>query len=95
MNANVRTMAELQANLRKKASATPAGFWVSGHMFDDTKLDRPLTRQDLDAVSTTHPIVVNHRGGHTSWYNTLALQLADITPTTPDPSNGRFFRGLF
>jgi predicted amidohydrolase YtcJ len=92
VNANVRTMAELQANLRKKAASTPAGFWVSGHMFDDTKLDRPLTRQDLDAVSTTHPIVVNHRGGHTSWYNTLALQLADITPSTPDPQHGRFFR---
>jgi hypothetical protein len=92
VNANVRTVAELQANLKKKAGSTPAGFWVSGHMFDDTKLDRPLTRQDLDAVSTSHPIVVNHRGGHTSWYNTLALQLADITPTTPDPSNGRFFR---
>ncbi|MGE5833500.1 MAG: amidohydrolase, partial [Acidobacteriota bacterium] len=27
-----------------------------------------------------------------SWYNTMALQLADITPSTPDPSNGRFFR---
>ena len=92
VNANVRTMAELQASLRKKAAATQPGFWVSGHMFDDTKLDRPLTRQDLDAVSTTHPIVVNHRGGHTSWYNTMALQLADITPSTPDPSNGRFFR---
>ncbi len=92
VNANVRTVTELQANLKKKASATPAGFWVSGHMFDDTKLDRPLTLKDLDAVSTTHPIVVNHRGGHTSWYNTMALQLADITPTTPDPSNGRFFR---
>jgi predicted amidohydrolase YtcJ len=92
VNANVRTMVELQANLRKKAASTPAGSWVSGHMFDDTKLDRPLTRQDLDAVSTTHPIVVNHRGGHTSWYNTMALQLADITPSTPDPSNGRFFR---
>jgi predicted amidohydrolase YtcJ len=92
VNANVRTVAELQANLKKKAAATPAGFWVSGHMFDDTKLDRPLTKQDLDAVSTSHPIVVNHRGGHTSWYNTMALQLADITPSTPDPSNGRFFR---
>ena len=92
VNANVRTVAELQANLKAKAGSTPAGFWVSGHMFDDTKLDRPLTRQDLDAVSTSHPIVVNHRGGHTSWYNTLALQLADITPTTPDPDHGRFFR---
>jgi predicted amidohydrolase YtcJ len=92
VNANVRTVAELQENLRKKAGATPAGFWVNGYMFDDTKLDRPLTLKDLDAVSTSHPIAVNHRGGHTGWYNGMALQLADITPGTPDPSNGRFFR---
>jgi predicted amidohydrolase YtcJ len=91
-NANVRTLAELQANLGKRARETPAGFWVTGAMFDDTKLDRPLTRQGLDAVSTEHPIAVNHRGGHTSWYNSKALELAGITRNTPDPPDGRFFR---
>lgn len=92
VNANVRTVAELQANLRKKAAETPAGQWVNGYMFDDTKLDRPLTRRELDAVSTEHPISVNHRGGHTSWYNSKALELAGITRETPDPEHGRFFR---
>ena len=61
-------------------------------MFDDTKLDRPLTRQDLDAVSTDHPITVNHRGGHTSFYNSKAFELAGVTKNTPDPSDGRFFK---
>ena len=61
-------------------------------MFDDTKLDRPLTRQDLDAVSTAHPISVNHRGGHTSFYNSKAFELAGISSATPDPEHGRFFR---
>lgn len=92
-NANVRTVAELQANLRARLAATPEGFWITGAMFDDTKLDRPLTRADLDAVSTRHPIVVNHRGGHTSWYNGEALRLAGVTRDTPDPAHGRFFRG--
>jgi hypothetical protein len=36
--------------------------------------------------------VVNHRGGHTSWYNSKALELAGITQQTPDPPDGRFFR---
>ena len=92
VNANVRTLAELQANLGKRARETHAGFWVTGAMFDDTKLDQPLTRQALDAVSTEHPIAVNHRGGHTSWYNSKALELAGITRSTPDPADGRFFR---
>lgn len=91
-NANVRTLAELQANLRRRAAETPTGFWVTGAMFDDTKLDRALTRRELDAVSTQHPIAVNHRGGHTSWYNSKALELAGITRETKDPPDGRFFR---
>ena len=91
-NANVRTVAELQKNLRARLAGTPAGFWITGAMFDDTKLDRPLTRRDLDQVSTEHPIEVNHRGGHTSFYNSKAFELAGITKDTPDPSDGRFFK---
>lgn len=91
-NANVRTLAELQANLRAKVAKSPPGQWVNAYMFDDTKFDKTLNRRDLDAVSTAHPISVNHRGGHTSWYNTRALELAGITKDTPDPEHGRFFR---
>jgi predicted amidohydrolase YtcJ len=63
-----KTKAELIEALRKKAAATPPGFWVEGELFDDTKLTdpTPLDRHDLDKVSTEHPVEVNHRGGHTS-----------------------------
>ena len=37
-------------------------------------------------------MVVNHRGGHTSWYNSKAFELAGVTKDTPDPEHGRFFR---
>jgi predicted amidohydrolase YtcJ len=88
------TKASLIDALRKKAAATPAGFWVEGQLFDDTKLTdpTPLDRRDLDRVSTEHPVVVNHRGGHTSWYNSKAFELANVTRDTPDPPDGRFFR---
>jgi predicted amidohydrolase YtcJ len=92
VNANVRTVKQLQQALRKKAAETPPGLWVSGHMFDDTKLDVTLHRKHLDEVTREHPLVVNHRGGHTSWYNSKALELAGITRQTPDPEHGRFFR---
>lgn len=92
VNANVRTLAELQRALRERAAKTPPGEWVTGEFFDDTKLDRPLTRRDLDAVSTTHPIAVHHRGGHTSFYNSLAFANGGVTRETPDPSDGRYFR---
>lgn len=94
VDANLRSIGALQAALRAKAAKTPAGFWVDGYMFDDTKLTdgRPLHRRDLDAVSTEHPIGVHHRGGHTAWYNSKAFELAGVTKDTPDPRGGRFFR---
>jgi predicted amidohydrolase YtcJ len=92
VNAGVRTVAGIQEAVRRKAATTSPGFWISGFMFDDTKLDRPLHRRDLDAATTQHPVVIAHRGGHTSWYNSLAFQLANVTRETPDPTDGRFFR---
>jgi hypothetical protein len=93
VNANVRSVREIQDALRKRVATTPAGFWVNAYFFDDTKLsDGPLTKAALDAVSTSHPIGVHHRGGHTSWYNGTALSLAGVTRDTPDPHDGRFFR---
>ena len=92
VNANVRTVAELQRALHTKAAATPPGEWVSAFMFDDTKLDIPLHRKHLDEAVPDHPVAVNHRGGHTSWYNSKAFALAKITRDTRDPEHGRFFR---
>jgi predicted amidohydrolase YtcJ len=92
VNTNLRTVREIQAAIKKKADATAPGFWVTGFMFDDTKLDRPLTRQDLDEVTTEHPVSIGHRGGHTTWYNSKAFELAGITAATPDPPDGRFFK---
>jgi predicted amidohydrolase YtcJ len=74
------------------AANTPPGFWVNGFLFDDTKLDRPLTRKDLDEATTAHPVSVAHRGAHTTFYNSKAFELAGITNQTPDPPDGRFFR---
>jgi predicted amidohydrolase YtcJ len=92
VNANVPRVRELQAALKAKAEKTPAGQWVEGVMFDDTKLDVVLTKRFLDEVTRDHPLVVNHRGGHTSWYNSKAFEMAGITKDTPDPDHGRFFR---
>ena len=74
------SIASIIDKLRTKAQATPAGTWVDGYFFDDTKLKdkRPLNIHDLDQVSTEHPVVVHHRGGHTSFYNSKAFELAHV-----------------
>lgn len=94
VNCDLTSIAQIQEALRKRVATTPPGRWVNGFKFDDTKLKdgRPLSRQDLDAVSADHPVGVAHRGGHTNWYNSKAFQLAGITRDTPDPKDGRYFR---
>ena len=92
VNTNLRTVREIQAAIRAKVETTAPEVWITGFMFDDTKLDRPLTRKDLDEATTEHPVSVAHRGGHTNFYNSKAFELAGITDATPDPSDGRFFR---
>ncbi len=88
------SIVKIQEALRAKAAGVPPGEWVLGFKYDDTKTaeGRFLTREDLDAVSTAHPILVGHRGGHTIYVNSLALQRAGITEQTPDPEGGRFYR---
>jgi predicted amidohydrolase YtcJ len=92
VNTNLRTVREIQSAIRQKAEATAPEVWVTGFMFDDTKLDRPLTRTDLDEATREHPVSVAHRGGHTNFYNSKAFELAGITAQTPDPPDGRFFK---
>ena len=92
VNTNLRTVREIQAAIRRKVETSAPEVWITGFMFDDTKLDRPLTRKDLDEATTTHPVSVAHRGGHTTFYNSKAFELAGITAETPDPPDGRFFK---
>src|SRR5215467_7596782 len=81
------TIASIVEKLRAKVEQTPAGSWVDGYFFDDTKVkdNRLLNVHDLDQVSKDHPVVVHHRGGHTSFYNSKALEMAGVTKTTTNP----------
>jgi predicted amidohydrolase YtcJ len=94
VSADLRSIRDIQQALRERASDTPPGHWVRAFKFDDTKLTdtRPLSRRDLDDAVPDHPVRVDHRGGHTSWFNSKAFELAGITRTTADPPDGRYFR---
>ncbi|SPE42426.1 Amidohydrolase 3 (fragment) [Candidatus Sulfopaludibacter sp. SbA3] len=88
------TISSIVEKLRAKARETPPGTWVEGFFFDDTKVkdNRQLNVHDLDQVSKDHPVVVEHRGGHTSFYNSKALEMADINRNTPNPPGGTIDR---
>ena len=94
VDCDLRSITAIQAALRARAATTPAGQWVMGFKYDDTKTAerRFLTREELDAVSTAHPIYVQHRGGHTAYVNSAAFTAAGIKETVTDPVGGRFER---
>ena len=88
------TIASIVDKLRAKAQKTPPGAWVEGYFFDDTKVKdkRALNVHDLDEVSREHPVVVLHRGGHTSFFNSKAFALAGVTRDTKNPPGGTYDR---
>jgi predicted amidohydrolase YtcJ len=86
------TVDSIIRKLRARAAQTPPGYWVEGYFFDDTKVKdgQQLTIHDLDQVSKDHPVAVHHRGGHTSYYNSRAFEMADVNVQTPNPAGGTF-----
>ncbi|MCJ7626225.1 MAG: amidohydrolase, partial [Anaerolineaceae bacterium] len=94
VNCDLRTIPAIQDAIRARAEGTAQGEWVTGFLYDDTKTAerRFLTRQDLDAAAPHHPVFIVHRGGHTAYVNSMALERAGISETTDDPAGGRFER---
>ena len=80
--------------LAKDAAATPKGEWVVGRQFDPSLQQGPdyLTRDLLDDVSTEHPVFVYNASLHLGYCNTVALELAGIDASTPDPQNAEIGR---
>ncbi len=83
---------KIKAALHRRAMQTPPRDWVLGFLYDDGKTPRPINRHDLDEAVPDHPVFVHHRGGHTAFVNSMALQLAHLNDQTPDPAGGRFER---
>ncbi|MGH9539104.1 MAG: amidohydrolase [Terriglobales bacterium] len=84
------SIAAVVAALQKRAEKTPSGEWVLGFLYDDSKTEHPITRQELDGAAPDHPLIVYHRGGHIAFANSLALKTAGVTEKTRDPEGGLF-----
>lgn len=78
----------------KHVQGIPAGQWVTGHgWFQDLWQDSSFpTVGDIDAVAPHHAIFLTAKSKHAAWVNSLALQLAGIDRTTPDPEGGQIVR---
>ena len=86
----VRSISDLKAKLKAHMQSVQPGGWVLGFGYDDTLLEevRHPTAEDLDAISTDHPIFIKHVSGHLAVANSRALQMGGIDASTPNPQGG-------
>ena len=68
-----------------------SGNWVVGRGWIEKKWPeaRFPTLEELDVISVDKPIALERADGHAIIVNSLALQLAKIDRTTPDPIGGK------
>jgi predicted amidohydrolase YtcJ len=88
------SVTDLQSRLKQVASETSAGQTIYGRGWIETHWPeaRFPTREDLDAITTEHPVILERADGHASVVNTLALELAGITDQTENPFGGAINR---
>ena len=82
-----RMLTQVQIHSNKVQS----GNWVVGRGWIEKKWPeaRFPTLEELDAISVDKPIALERADGHAIIVNSLALQLAKIDRTTPDPIGGK------
>lgn len=92
----VTSIADIQRFLQEyiETKKPEVGTWILGWGYDDTAPEgmRHPTREDLDAVSTEHPIFLVHISNHLFACNSKLLEIVGINADTPDPEGGRIQR---
>ena len=92
----INNIQDLQTELKNfiQDSDLQPGEWLMGLGYDDSLLaeQRHPTKDDLDEVSTEHPIYLIHVSAHLGAANSLGLSLANINSKTQDPPGGKIRR---
>ncbi len=90
----VTSIAQIRNLVAERAASASAGAWIIGQGYDQASLDeqRHPTRQDLDDVAPNNPVILWRSCHHIAVANSRALELANITANTPDPSDGSIDR---
>jgi predicted amidohydrolase YtcJ len=94
MNVNYdtyKTKAAVLAALKSQVARIPAGQWLYAGYYDNVLQGGNFTLDELDSVSTAHPIFVYYMSMHTATANGAAFNAAGVTAQTPElPGGGHF-----
>ncbi len=93
---SVSSINDVKRVIRERASRTPNGEWIRAWGYDETSLrdQRHPTRRDLDEATSAHPVRLDHRSGHASVLNSLALERVGISSSFSEPDGATIEREL-
>ncbi len=91
---------EIVDMVAEKAKTMAPGEWIEGRGWHQEKWNQVLERQvhgypyhdDLSAVSPDNPVILYHASGHSLFANKKAMELANVSSETPNPSGGEIVR---
>ena len=86
---------EVQRTIAKCVEDRPDADWITGGQWDSAffeRFDIESPRALLDEVSGDAAVFLSDDSGHNGWANSKALELADVSAETPDPTGGTIKR---
>jgi len=84
----------LVGHLKQEVASTPKGQWIVGANFDNLLQGGDFTRNELDEISSDHPILIWYINLHDACVNTEAFKIAGIGEDVGElPGGGHFGRG--
>jgi hypothetical protein len=93
IDAEAPTLDGLLRRVEERVKITPKGVWIRGYGWNQNVWGGTFpTTADLDRVAPEHPVYLTAKSGHAAWGNSLALKMAGVTPSTPDPVGGEIVR---
>jgi len=89
-----RSYDEVIARVVERAKTARPGEWIRGRGWDqnDWADTRFPTHAALSRAVPNNPVYLTRVDGHAALVNAKALDLAQVTAATPEPSGGRFIR---
>ncbi len=98
--ANARTWADIVRMVAEAAQKARPGEWILGRGWHQEKWSEvpepnvngfPL-HDELSRVSPNNPVWLTHASGHAGFANALAMKMAEVQKTTPNPSGGEILK---
>ena len=79
-----RSLEEMRQRVAKFARENPHEPWITGGGWEYANMpgQRLPTKADLDAIVSDRPVVLGAYDGHTSWVNSKALEIGQVTKDT-------------